>query len=159
MTHPTIIIGRSEYIDLVGLATSVPAKIDTGAYRSAVHATNVTVENVNGEKVLKCSLLGHPCSPVPHPFQTTEFQEAKVINSFGDEETRYVINLKVKMGSKAFRTSFTLADRTRTLFPVLAGRKLLKNRFMVDVSKANVDRKSLKNKFSIDLPMYEDDLE
>lgn len=38
-----LIIGRSERLDFLDLSIhGVPAKVDTGAYRSAVHASDIT---------------------------------------------------------------------------------------------------------------------
>jgi hypothetical protein len=159
MSRHSVIIGRTEYIDVVDIVLNVPTKIDTGAFRSAIHATDINIVTVDGQEVLKCNLLGHPCSPVVRPFETTDFKQVIVTNSFGHDETRYEISLKVKLGPKIFKTSFTLADRSRNLFPVLAGRKLLKDRFYVDVSKTSVDRLKLKKEFNIDVLTDEEDLE
>jgi hypothetical protein len=159
MAKYPVIIGRAEHIDLVDMALGVPTKIDTGAFRSSIHATKVKVQTKNGEKVLVCELLGHPCSPVVRKFETTEFQQVTVTNSFGQEETRYEVSIKVKLGPKKFMTSFTLADRSNNLFPILAGRKLLKGRYFVDVSSTTVDRIKLKKEFGITAPIDAEDLE
>jgi hypothetical protein len=51
---------------------------------------------------------------------------------------RYVIKTKVTLFGKTFKTEFSLADRQQMRYPVLLGRKLLRNRFIVDVSLENV---------------------
>lgn len=159
MPRYQIIIGRAEQIDFVGTALSVPSKIDSGAYRSSVHAVNIKEVTKDGEKVLKFSLLGHPCAPVPRPLETTRFTKLEVKSSNGKTETRYEVTLKIKIGSKIFNTSFTLADRSNNVYPVLIGRKALKNRFMVDVSRSSVHRMELKKNFGILTPEDEEDLE
>ncbi len=159
MSKYNVIIGRTEQLDIPGVVLNVPAKIDTGAYRSAIHCKNIKLASKNGEKLLKVELLGHPCSPVVYPMEFQEFEKAMVTNSFGHEEERYEVRLRVKLGPKVFTTSFTLADRSNNLFPVLVGRKMLKNRFIVDVSKAGVDRIKLKKDFGIKTPLDEEDLE
>src|ERR1700694_2783431 len=138
MSQHQIIIGHSEKVDFVGVALQVPAKIDTGAFRSAVHAQAIKEKTINGEKVLQFSLLGHPCSPVARPQQTTRFSKLQVKSSNGTSELRYEVTLKIKIASKIFNTSFTLTDRSNNVFPVLIGRKALKKRFQVDVSKGAV---------------------
>jgi len=159
MSKYQIIISRNETIDFVGVTLGVPAKVDTGAFRSAIHASNIKVVKQGRKKVLRCNLLGHRAAPEAHPFETSEFSRVKITNSFGHEEQRYEVEMRVKLGPKVFNTSFTLADRSRNLFPVLVGRKLLKGRFLVDVSTGSVNRKLLKNEFGIKLPTDAEDLE
>ena len=154
-----IVIGRSECMDISDLALEVPAKIDTGAFRSSIHARDIEIKEEDSKPVLTCNLLGHPCSPVLRPFKTGEFSQVTVTNSFGKEEERYLVKLKVKLGPKVFRTPFTLADRSNNLFPILAGRTLLKNRYLVDVSKSNVNRLRLKESFGAGRPEDAEDLE
>ncbi len=159
MAKYPVIIGRAEPVDIVDTALGVPTKIDSGAFRSAIHASDIKVRNRGGEQVLSCNLLGHPCSPVLRKFETNDFQTVTITNSFGQEETRYEVSLKVKLGPKKFNTSFTLADRSNNLFPILAGRMLLKNRYMVDVSRSSVDRLKLKKEFGISAPDDAEDME
>jgi hypothetical protein len=74
-----------------------------------------------------------------------------VANSFGHEETRYEVPLRVKVGSKVFTSPFTLADRSKKVYPVLLGRKLLNGRFVVDSEQTSIDRKELKKQFNVTL--------
>lgn len=159
MQRYTVIIGRAEGVDIVNTALGVPAKIDSGAFRSSVHATNIKVTGKGDQRVLKCKLLGHPCSPVQRDFETTNFDEVIVRSSNGQEETRYEVTLRVKLGNKVFNTSFSLADRSGNLFPILIGRKALKNRFLVDVAKSNVNRQRLLKDFGVHAPRDEEDME
>jgi hypothetical protein len=154
-----VIIGRSEKLSFPEFVLNVPAKIDTGAYRSSIHATSIKLTKKGGKQVLKVELLGHPASPVIYEREFDDFETVKVTNSFGHEEERYEIKLKTKLGSKVFTTSFTLADRSNNLFPILVGRKLLKNRYVVDVAKTSVDRVKLKQEFGIKAAIDEEDLE
>ena len=71
-------------------------------------------------------------------FVTEHFELKAVKNSFGQTEMRYVIKTKVTLFGKTFKTEFSLADRQQMRYPVLLGRKLLRNRFIVDVSLENV---------------------
>ncbi len=159
MARYTTIIGRAEAVDVVGKALEVPAKIDSGAFRSSIHASDIKVSSKAGVRTLTCKLLGHPCSPVPREFETTDFDEVTVRSSNGQEETRYEVTIRVKIGNKVFNTSYSLADRSGNLFPILVGRKALKNRFLVDVTKSNVNRQRLMRDFGVTEPRDEEDLE
>ena len=154
-----VIIGRSEKLSFPEFVLNVPAKIDTGAYRSSIHAKSVKLVKKGGKDVLKVELLGHPTAPVVYEKEFSEFETVSVTNSFGHEETRYEVKLRTKLGAKVFTTSFTLADRANNLFPILVGRKLLKNRYVVDVARTGVDRVKLKQEFGITSPIDEEDLE
>jgi hypothetical protein len=144
MANFPAIIGRSEQLEFVDLGIQVPAKVDTGAYRSAVHFTSAKEIRRKGHRVLRVELLGHPCATEVVSMEFKEYELVAVRNSFGDRAIRYKIRLRVKLGSKVFWASFTLADRSNNLIPVLVGRELLKNRFLVDVSKTGIDRRKLR---------------
>ena len=150
------IIGRSELIHFIDAeAPMVPAKTDTGAYRSAVHASNISVDG----NVLSFELLGgHPvCGSLSKVLSTEDFKQVTVSNSFGHEEQRYEVKLKVKLGPKVFHARFTLADRSKKIYPVLLGRKLLNHRFLVDSAETSLDRITLKKQYGIDFPADEED--
>ncbi len=159
MTNFQAIIGRAEMLELVESGTKVPAKIDTGAFRSSIHCTEAKEVTKDGKKVLRVTLLGHPCAPETVTSDFAEYDRVTVTNSFGQQEVRYEIDLRVKMGSKIMTSSFTLADRSKNLFPVLVGRKLLKHRFVVDVARSGLNRLQLKEHYGVTMPIDEEDIE
>jgi len=127
------IVGRAERIDFPeGKIVGVPAKIDTGAYRSSVWASDIREEN----GLLKFKLLGPESAYYSgEECETDKFEIVEVENSFGHKENRYSISLRVRLGPKVVRSNFTLADRSKKTYPVLIGRKLLRGRYIVDVSE------------------------
>lgn len=152
-----VIIGRSETLSFVDTeAMNVPAKTDTGAYRSAVHANNIVVGD---DGLLRFDLLGgHPvCGAMMHRVTADEFTKVWVANSSGHREERYEVKLKVKLGPKVFHARFTLADRSKKIYPILLGRKLLNHRFLVDSSETSLDRVTLKKRYGIDFPNDEEE--
>jgi hypothetical protein len=153
-----VIIGRSEVLSFVGIdTTDVPAKTDTGAYRSAVHASNIAVDE-NGTLTFEL-LGGHPvCGSMSRVIQAEEYKKVTIANSFGQEEERFEVKLKVKLGPKVFHARFTLADRSKKIYPILLGRKLLNHRFLVDSSETSLDRVTLKKQYGIDFPDDEEDI-
>lgn len=152
-----VIIGRSELLSFVGSdAVNVPAKADTGAYRSAVHARDIQID---GSGKLSFDLLGgHPvCGAMAHRVEAEDYQKVWVANSFGEREERYEVKLKVKLGPKIFHARFTLADRSKKIYPILLGRKLLNHRFLVDSSETSLDRITLKQQYGIEFPADEEE--
>lgn len=128
------VIGRNDLIDFPELGlTNVRAKVDTGAYTSAIHCYKVQV--MKGR--LTFYLPAHR-SEKHQKFTTEQFALKAIKNSFGQIEMRYVIKTKVVLFGKIIKTEFSLADREQMRYPVLLGRKLLRKRFLVDVSLENL---------------------
>lgn len=153
-----VIIGRSEVLTFTDLQLeNIPAKTDTGAYRSAVHAQNIHLDDATGK--LSFDLLGgHPvCGAMGAHVETKQFSMATIENSFGHREERYEVKLKVKLGPKIFTARFTLADRSKKIYPILLGRKMLNNRFLVDTAESSLNRVELKQRYGIDFPNDEEE--
>lgn len=136
-------IGRSDKIDLPRLQLfEVDAKVDTGAFTSAIHYNFAEVVTRNGIKSLHFTLLdpSHP-NFNNKEFFVEEFEQRLIKNSFGDSELRYVITTEILLFDKTWITEFTLSNRGNLKFPVLIGRKLLKKGFLVDVTRTNLSYK------------------
>ncbi|MBP7809320.1 MAG: ATP-dependent zinc protease [Bacteroidia bacterium] len=131
------LIGRREFVDFPALNLfSIEAKIDTGAYTSSIHCTDIEIRTRNNEPVLCFKVFdsSHPeFSKYIHEF--TEFDKKKIKNSFGEIEERYIIKTSIKLGKKTIHTTLSLSDRESMRYPVLIGRRLLKGKFIVDVNK------------------------
>lgn len=110
----------------------VMAKIDTGAYRGALHCTKIQVEKTPKGKVLHFSPFDHPELDI----YTSDFAVDYVKSSNGESQKRYFINTKIKVHGKIYPIALSLADRSEMKWPVLIGRKFLRNNnFLVDVSQ------------------------
>lgn len=134
------ILGRSDRVDLPGLGlTDIHAKIDTGAYTCSLHCSRAQI--VDGK--LEFVLLDEE-----HPeftgmkFIFTKFKQREIKNSFGETEMRFVIRTTVKIYNRIFRSEFSLSDRDKLRFPVLLGRKILRHRFLIDVTEKDLSFKS-----------------
>jgi hypothetical protein len=156
MAKYQIIIGRAEEIDIMGSALGVPSKIDTGAFRSSIHATDIKEVTVDGKKQLIFNILGHKCAPITRKVVVDRYDVVNVRSSNGETSERFEVTLKVKIGPKVFPTSFSLTDRSQNVFPVLIGREALKGRFIVDPNKTSVSRAQLAKQFGIVLDSNED---
>ncbi|SHH62398.1 Uncharacterized conserved protein [Chryseolinea serpens] len=130
------ILGRYDRVDLplLGLK-NIHAKVDTGAFTSSLHCHRAEV--IDG--VLEFILLDEE-----HPeftgmkFQFREFEERLIKNSFGEVERRFVIHTTLKIFNEDITTEFSLSNRGSLKFPILIGRKILRNRFLIDVTKKNL---------------------
>ncbi len=142
-----IIIGRSEKVDFPELDLyEIDSKIDTGAFTSSIHCTNIRKKTIDGKKFVTFNLLDKSHAHYNNkPFQLPVFSENEVKNSFGQIESRYVVKTKIRIFEKDFTIELSLTDRSTMGFPVLLGRKILFNRFIVDVTQKNLSHKQ-KNK-------------
>lgn len=138
------------YIDHLGLPDfgidRIPCKIDTGAYTSTLHCSNVRMIEEDGREYL-CFRLYDPKFGIStrKEFRFEEFQERKVRSSNGQVESRYAVTTKVVLFQRRYKIEFTLSYRDKMRFPILLGRRFLRNRFIVDVSKKDLSANS-KNK-------------
>jgi hypothetical protein len=131
------LIGRREYVDFPELNIfKVEAKIDTGAYTSALHCHDIAVKEIGGKQVLCFKILDetHPeYSEQEHHFE--DFIQKNIKSSSGETELRYIIKTLLIIGHKRIRTAVSLTDRGNMRYPVLIGRKMIKNKFIIDVAK------------------------
>ena len=131
-----LILGRSDRVDLPGLGLEdIQAKIDTGAYTSSLHC--LRAELINGH--LEFVLLDeeHPeFTGIKYTFK--KFEQREIKNSFGEAELRFIIKTKVKIFGQAIKAEFSLSNRGNLKFPVLLGRKILRHRFLIDVTKKDL---------------------
>ena len=142
------VIGRKEKIELPGLGLkSVWAKIDTGAFTSSLHAEAIREEDEDGRKVLKFEILmsGHD-NFTGKTLSFDQYKQKKVNNSFGQAEVRFLISTNVKIAGETFPAEFTLSDRSSMKNSILLGRKILQDKFLVDVNKVNLSKAYHKKK-------------
>ncbi len=135
MQKEKLIIGRREQIDIPELGLfDITAKVDTGAYTTALHCHDIREEN----GILYFKLLDPNHAEYNKQEQKfTEYSQKEIKNSFGEIEKRYIIKTIIKIGSRRIKSLISLTDRGNMRYSVLIGRKLLKNRFIVDVSLVN----------------------
>jgi len=139
------VLGRCDRVDLPKLGLyNVHAKVDTGAYNCSLHCSEAKV--VNG--VLEFIVLDEE-----HPdytglkFTFKKFKQKQIRNSFGESELRFVIKTQIKIFDRLIRAEFSLSNRGNLKFPVLLGRKILRDRFLIDVTQTDLyyNSKSLKS--------------
>jgi hypothetical protein len=130
------ILGRYDRVDLPQLGLNdIHAKIDTGAYTCSLHCHKAEI--VNGK--LEFILLDEE-----HPeftgmrFIFEQFEERDIKNSFGEVEKRFIIVTSIRIFNEEITTEFSLSNRGSLKFPILIGRKILRDRFLIDVKKKNL---------------------
>jgi len=130
------ILGRYDRVDLPKLSLyNIHAKVDTGAYNCSLHCKEAKV--VNGQ--LEFTLLDEEHAEYTgSKFVFKKFKQKQIRNSFGESELRYVIKTQIKIFERLIRAEFSLSNRGNLKFPVLLGRKILRDRFLIDVTKKDL---------------------
>lgn len=136
-------IGKIDFIDLPEFGINdIEAKIDTGANRSSLHCVDVKVEV---EKDIEWLYFTVPLvEKGQSTFKTDDFFRKNIKSSSGHVEDRFIIKTSIILFGEEIETTFSLTDRGDMKFPILLGCKLLRSRFIVDVSQKNLSFK-LKN--------------
>ena len=123
-----ITIGRKEYVKIPIISKNkYIAKIDTGAYTNSIHIKGIVILDNGIEVTFNDGIKVF--------FNRGDYHMKKVISSNGTSEIRVLVKIKLKLGRKVYNTKFTLTDRSNMKNSILIGRKFLRNRFIVDVSK------------------------
>ncbi len=144
---PKRLLGRRELLDFPAFGLlGIEAKVDTGAYTSALHCADVRLAPPAGGQppLLHARLLDPEHSGFDgRPLTFPDFQLRDIRSSNGEVQERYVIRAVVRLYGEDFETEFSLADRSEMKYPVLLGRSLLRQgRFVVDVARRNLSQKS-----------------
>lgn len=132
-------VGWRELVTLPDLwQHPIPAKIDTGARTSSLHATEIERFDRDGLRWIRFQLdIGGGLSEaatveVPHG------DRRFVTSSNGDAQERFIIKTLLTMGDQRFAAEFSLADRSDMKFPILIGRTALRRRFLVDPGRSHL---------------------
>jgi hypothetical protein len=138
VTRP-VIIGRREYLAFVDWPIRrIRAKIDTGAFTSALGVASYELTNAVSPRVLLRLALSRK-----HPERIVEV-EAPVVrmtvvrNSGGVREQRPVIEIAVRLGTVEKKIQLTLTCRSGMRCRMLLGRQALAGDFLVDAAKKYV---------------------
>ena len=134
MNGEKVIIGRTAHIVIPSeSARKIRVKIDTGADRSSIWASNIAMSS-DGE--LSFTLFAPESKFYSGTvYRTKNFEVSRVRSAHGGLQVRFRVCLTIILGGKKIRGTFTLADRSKNKYPALIGCKILNKKFLVDVSK------------------------
>ncbi|AUX70118.1 ATP-dependent zinc protease [Porphyrobacter sp. HT-58-2] len=127
---PLTVVGWRELVGLPELGlVGIPAKIDTGARTSSLHAHVLDDFRRDGRRYVRFAVdwggMRHTCEAVHVDLRG-------ITSSNGERQERFVIKTPLSIGNMTFRAEISLADRSQMQFPMLIGRTALRRRFVVD---------------------------
>lgn len=124
---PFMMLGWREVVHLHALdLCHIPAKIDTGARTTALHAEGIqTFESTDGVSMVEFSppvLRMEPRRRVQLPI----IDVRPVKNTSGQAMERVVIATDLTIGGRSWEIEVTLADRADMDFPLIIGRQAIR---------------------------------
>ncbi len=137
-TEPVaVLIGRREYLAFPewGLRR-VRAKIDTGAWSSALDVADCTLEEGPAGEMAHLRLVLNPRRPRRVvEVRTPVLRQAVVRHTGGQCEVRPVVEALVRLGPVQKRIRLTVTNRSHMRCRMILGRQALAGSFVVDVSR------------------------
>ncbi|ADG92500.1 protein of unknown function DUF785 [Arcobacter nitrofigilis DSM 7299] len=127
------IVGRKESISILDLELfDLDAKVDTGADSNALHCDDIEIE----EDKVSFTLLDEIHTSYHGKRMTLPIYKIKrVKSSNGTVQIRPSIKVSVEFFGKKYKSIISLTNRADMKFPMLIGRRFLKDKFLVDVSQ------------------------
>lgn len=126
------VVGWRELVHLPELGLhALPAKIDTGARTSSLHATVIDEYERDGEQYVRFA-VDFSDQKVRQVCEAVHVDWRGITSSNGKTQRRRIVKTPLKIGSVEFRAEISLADRSDMKFPMLIGRSSLRRRFVVD---------------------------
>jgi hypothetical protein len=128
-------IGGIEWAFIEPGNVALEARIDTGAETSSIHAEDIQLIEKDGKRWVRFSLT-HPETNVKIPLERRLHRRILVKQTAGDvEDRRYVVRMWVTLGESRAWLDVGLSDREGFEFPLLIGRNMLMDTFVVDISQ------------------------
>ena len=139
-------IGRIDKADFPELhLVDIDLKIDSGAYTSSIHCSDIKEIEVEGAHFIRFTLLDPEHDFYNNKeFSTKNYASKMVKSSNGISEKRFLIETEIVIFNESFPIHLTLSERKDMTFPILLGRKFLNKKFVIDTAKKDLSFK-LKN--------------
>ncbi len=133
-------LGKIDKFDLPELnLKNVKAKIDTGAKTSSLHCISIKPEK-NG--YVKFIILDENNKKFTGTYITKQIHRIGYVKSSnGVKQKRYFIKTPIIIYNKEYMMELSLSFRGNMKYPLLIGRELIKQNFLVDVKRQNLSFK------------------
>lgn len=116
---------------------AVKMKLDTGALTSSLDARSITRFKRDGKPWVRFMLVVTDADSgklVKQPFEL-RVERSVTVRGAGGMEQRPTVTMSICLGDKVYEEWFTLRDRSKMIYPVLLGRRLLAELGPVDSSR------------------------
>lgn len=143
LTGEKFLLGEAESVYIDEVKTKFATRIDTGAESSSLDARNIVLFERNGVEWVRFDVMTNgPDQPGDtHESKVERFVRIKQDSQTGDDR-RPVIHAHLKIGKYSAETDLNLTDRSHLDYPLLLGRKFMKDIAIVDVGKIYIHGKA-----------------
>ena len=132
------VLGWKESVVIESLAgLRLPAKLDTGARTSALHAVDIIYVRQSDAVWVEFDLPDIDQSQ-RHRFRLPLAEHRSIRSSIGSSQIRPLVALELTLAGQTWITEVTLTDRSDMELPMLIGRSALKGRFLVDPARTRL---------------------
>ncbi len=150
------VLGFVEWVVMESTEVRLKARLDTGAKTSSLHAVNVEPFEKNNEDWVRFQLpLGdHEDQPsegeLAHEDVILEFERpvhrtVLIKRKGAPSQRRYVVNMEFCISGNLHETQFSLADRGNFAYPVLLGRRFMRDdNILTDSARSFIAEKECK---------------
>jgi hypothetical protein len=137
------LLGEVESVFVDEVKAKFATRIDTGAESSSLDARNIVLFEREGEQWVRYDVL---TNGIDQPVNTFESKVERFVRIKQDADTgddrRPVIHAHLKIGKYAAETDLNLTDRSHLDYPLLLGRKFMKDIAIVDVGQIYIHGKA-----------------
>ena len=136
------LLGEVEYVYVEKFKSYFNTRIDTGAESSSIDARNIILFERNGDQWVRFDVHTKGENA---PAQTFESKVERFVRikqeADGADDRRPVIRAHLRIGKYSAETDLNLTDRSHLEYPLLLGRKFMKDIAVVDVSQSYINGK------------------
>lgn len=135
-----LLLGRQEWVAFPDHNLILPARIDSGANTSSLHAVNLQEFERDGETWLRFEThyqAEGADQPRVIPIEAPLVRQVRIRQASGSEQ-RPVVRLPMRLAHRTESVEFTLTDRGEMTFPVLLGRRYMMDLAVIDVAREYV---------------------
>jgi hypothetical protein len=136
------VIGAREWVKVEPSDFVFEARIDTGAETSSIHAEDIRLLEKDGKRYVQFSLQDPETGATIDVEQRLHRRILVKQNVEDSADRRYVVRMWLTLGDTRSWVDVSLTDRKEFDFPLLIGRNMLVDSFIVDVSKRHTLPKS-----------------
>lgn len=138
------VLGWVEKAIVMPVGATVKAKLDSGALTSSIHATGIELRERDGEDWVEFELeLEDTASGeqllTPMALPVERFI---LVRGAGGADRRPVVRLELCIGDQIYTEQFSLRDRGDMIYPLLIGRRTLRDLGLVDVNSTYLTQPS-----------------
>jgi len=134
---PSRVYGWVEKAMVMPVGALVKIKLDTGALTSSIHAENIRTYDIedDGHGVrFDLELEDQRSGEIVSREMDLPVERYLIVRGAGGEEQRPVVKLSLCIGERVYEEQFSLRNRDDMLYPVLIGRRTLRDMGLVDSS-------------------------